>query len=61
MAYKLLGFVVWKGTRWYVNRRARAVGHLLPSRRVGGALVVALAIGGLVAAGARRDAAATAG
>jgi len=58
MAYKLLGLVVWKGARWYLDRR---VGHLLPSRRVGSALVVALAIGGLVAAGARRDAAASAG
>ncbi len=57
MAYRLLGFVVWKGGRWYLDRR---FGHLLPSRRVGSALVVALAIGGLVAAGARRDAAASA-
>jgi len=53
MAYKLLGFAVWKGARWYLNRQ---YGHLLPSRKVGSALVVALAIGGLMAAGARRDA-----
>jgi len=55
MAYKLLGFVVWKGARWFLNRR---YGHMLPSRRVGSALLVGLAIAGLVAAGARRDASA---
>jgi len=60
MGYKLLGFVVWKGARWYLNRRVRAVGHVLPSRRVGSVLLVAVAIGGLAAAGARRDAAASA-
>lgn len=53
MAYKLLGFAVWKGARFFLKRR---YGHLLPSRRVGSALVVGLAIAGLVAAGARRDA-----
>lgn len=52
MAYKLLGVIVWKGARWFLNRR---YGHLLPSRRVGSALVVGLAIAGLLAAGSRRD------
>jgi len=52
MAYKLLGVIVWKGARWFLNRR---YGHLLPSRRVGSAVVVGLAIAGLIAAGARRD------
>jgi hypothetical protein len=35
--YKLLGFVVWHGGKWYLRRR-------LPSRR-------AVALGGLAAAG----------
>lgn len=55
MGYKLLGIVVWKGARWFVKRRARAVGHLLPSRRVGSAVLVGLAIAGLLAVGSRRD------
>lgn len=38
MAYKMLGFVVWQGARWYARRR---IGSLVPSRRVAtGALVV---------------------
>jgi len=37
--YKILGFVVWRGAKWYVRR---TYGHLIPSRRVGvGALVLA--------------------
>jgi hypothetical protein len=37
--YKILGFIVWRGAKWYVRR---TYGHLIPSRRVGvGALAVA--------------------
>jgi hypothetical protein len=53
MGYKVLGFVVWKGAQWFLKRR---VGKLLPSGKVTAAVVVALAVGGLAAAGARRDA-----
>ncbi len=43
MGYKVLGFAVWHGGRWFVRRR---YGHLVPSRGV------ALAgLGGIVAVG----------
>ncbi|MEA2141927.1 MAG: hypothetical protein QOI64_357, partial [Solirubrobacteraceae bacterium] len=41
MAYKMLGFVVWQGARWYARRR---VAQMLPSRRVAGAALVASAV-----------------
>ncbi|HLB21085.1 MAG TPA: hypothetical protein VK605_03200 [Solirubrobacteraceae bacterium] len=46
--YKLLGFAVWRGAKWYVRRR-------LPSARttVAGALGL-LAAGGAAALAARR-------
>lgn len=41
MRYKLLGYAVWKGIRWYARRR---IARLVPSRRVlAGALVVSAA------------------
>jgi hypothetical protein len=49
--YRVLGFVVWRGSRWYVRR---TYGHLIPSRRVRTAGIVVLAVGALVLAG-RRD------
>jgi hypothetical protein len=52
MRYKLLGYAVWKGARWYVGRR---YGRLIPSRRVmAGALVVS-AVSALVIAATRRE------
>jgi hypothetical protein len=47
MAYKLLGFVVWKGGKWYVRSRVGAVA----SRKgvaagVVGAMIVALVLKG---------------
>jgi hypothetical protein len=39
--YKLLGFIVWRGARWYVRKR-------LPSAR----RLALLAVGGLAAAAA---------
>ncbi len=54
MGYKILGFVVWRGARWYVRRRAS---QLVPSRRVASAAIVAAAV--IVAAsvaGRRREA-----
>jgi hypothetical protein len=49
MGYKMLGFVVWHGAQWYVRRRMR---HLVPSRRVASAVLVAggISIAALVAA-----------
>ena len=53
MAYRLLGFVVWRGARWYVRRRTRA---RLRRRAlaVGGGL--ALAVAGAAVLLARRSA-----
>ncbi|MHB1571105.1 MAG: hypothetical protein ACYCXW_22470 [Solirubrobacteraceae bacterium] len=50
MAYKLLGFVVWRGARWYLRRRARAARRQIAVGAVG--LAVAA---GLAAAAARRS------
>jgi hypothetical protein len=44
MGYKLLGFAVWKGARWYVRRRVNMRKVVV----VGG--VLALGAGGLVVA-----------
>jgi hypothetical protein len=52
MRYKLLGFAVWQGARWYVRRRIRA---LVPSRRVASAMLVASAVGVLAVVAARSD------
>jgi hypothetical protein len=53
MFYKALGYLVWKGARFYVGRKLPS----LPSRKlvVAGALAVGVAT--FVAAGAKRDAA----
>jgi hypothetical protein len=50
--YRILGFVVWRGARWYVKR---TYGHYVPSRRtavIAGAATTALI--GLVAVGAAK-------
>jgi hypothetical protein len=41
MGYKMLGFVVWQGARWYARRRIRQV---LPSRKVATVALVASAV-----------------
>jgi hypothetical protein len=41
MGYKILGFVVWQGARWYARRR---VAQMLPSRRVATAALVVSAV-----------------
>jgi hypothetical protein len=52
MRYKLLGFAVWQGARWYARRRIR---RLIPSRRVAtGALVVGV-VGTAALIAARSD------
>ncbi|HEX2016865.1 MAG TPA: hypothetical protein VGN69_09230 [Solirubrobacteraceae bacterium] len=52
--YKLLGFAVWRGARWYLRRH---YGHYLPPRRVLAAGTVVVAVGALALANARRSAA----
>ena len=54
MGYKMLGFVVWQGARWYARRR---VSRMLPSRRVTAAALVvgAVATVAAVAAASKRD------
>ncbi|MDP2709948.1 MAG: hypothetical protein Q8O56_01895 [Solirubrobacteraceae bacterium] len=53
MGYKMLGFVVWQGARWYTRRR---VTQMLPSRRVAAAALVVSAVGtAAVVAVAKRD------
>jgi hypothetical protein len=53
MGYKMLGFVVWQGARWYMRRR---VSQMLPSRRVASAALVVSAVAtvAVVAAAAKR-------
>ncbi len=46
MGYKLLGFAVWQGGKWYARRRLRAARGKLAV-----AVVSAVAVAGLVAAG----------
>jgi hypothetical protein len=52
MRYKILGFAVWQGARWYLRRRLRA---LVPSRRVASTLLVAGVVGAVAVAAARTD------
>ncbi|MDX6677909.1 MAG: hypothetical protein QOE31_1961 [Solirubrobacteraceae bacterium] len=52
MRYKLLGYAVWQGARWYVRRRVR---RLVPSRRVATGAIVVSAIGVVALVAARSD------
>lgn len=49
MGYKLLGFAVWRGTRWYVRRR---MARIVPPRRVVAGALVASVVGAIVVAAA---------
>ena len=51
--YKILGFLVWQGGRWYVRR---SYGRYLPSSRTAAAAVgvAAVSLGGLALLSARR-------
>jgi hypothetical protein len=51
VAYKLLGMAVWKGAKWYLRR---TYGHLIPSRRVALAGLVALIVAALALAGRKQ-------
>jgi hypothetical protein len=51
MGYKILGFVVWQGARWYARRR---VAQLLPSRRVATAAFVVSAVAAIAVVSATK-------
>lgn len=51
MFYKALGYTVWNGGKWYMSRRAPGSGT---SQKVAAAGVVALAVGSIIAVGAKR-------
>jgi hypothetical protein len=51
VAYKLLGMAVWKGLRWYLRH---TYGHLIPSRRVALAGLVAVLVAAIALAGRRQ-------
>jgi len=50
MGYKILGYVVWNGGKWYVRRRF----GVLASRRAAALGIVGVAIAALVVGGSRR-------
>lgn len=52
MGYKVLGYAVWKGAKWYVGRR---YGHLVPSRRVALAGLAAVTLAGVGAVAVARS------
>ncbi len=51
MGYKMLGFVVWQGARWYARRR---VSRMMPSRGVAAAALVASAVATVAAVAATK-------
>jgi hypothetical protein len=51
MGYKVLGFVVWQGARWYARRR---VNQMLPSRRIAAAAFVVSAVATVAVVGAAK-------
>ena len=53
MRYKITGYIVWQGARWYVRRR---YARLVPSRPVLAATAVAASIGALAVVAAQRSA-----
>ena len=49
MGYKILGYVVWNGAKWYLSRRYGR------NKRLAAAGVVGLAVVGLAVASSRRS------
>jgi hypothetical protein len=45
MGYKLLGFVVWQGAKWYLHKRFPHAQRNLAIAGVAGLLVAAVAVG----------------
>ena len=52
MLYKALGYAVWNGAKFYMKRKAPGSGS---SQKIVAAGVVALAVGSIIALGAKRD------
>jgi hypothetical protein len=52
MLYKALGYAVWNGGKFYLRRRVNSVDT---TRKIAAAGVVALAVGSIIALGAKRD------
>ena len=50
MGYKILGYVVWNGGKWYARRRF----GVLVSRKAAAAGIVGVAVAALVVGGSRR-------
>lgn len=44
MGYKVLGFAVWKGGRWYLRRRFEGAARKLAIAGLGGALLAGAAV-----------------
>ncbi|HWH92795.1 MAG TPA: hypothetical protein VNT03_02945 [Baekduia sp.] len=51
MGYKILGYVIWNGGKWYVKRRYGG----RSARRVAGLGIVGVAVAALVVAGSKRS------
>jgi hypothetical protein len=50
MGYKLLGFVVWQGSKWYLRRRMRGARRKVALAAVGAAIVAGVVVAGRQAA-----------
>ncbi len=50
MGYKILGFAVWQGARWYARKR---ISRLVPSRKLAAAVFVAGTVVAVAAVAAR--------
>jgi hypothetical protein len=51
VAYKILGYAVWNGGKWYVKRRYTGGG----AKRVAALGIIGAAVAALVVAGSRRS------
>ncbi|MEA2211662.1 MAG: hypothetical protein QOF83_1610 [Solirubrobacteraceae bacterium] len=50
MGYKVLGFLVWQGGKWYVRRRMSGMGAKLAMAGVSAAVVAGVLVAGRQAA-----------
>jgi len=46
MGYKLLGFVVWQGSKWYVRKRYGATASKAALAGIGAAIVAGVVLAG---------------
>ncbi len=51
MAYKLLGFAVWQGAKWYLRRRLHGIGRKAAIAGASAAVVAGVVIAGRQASG----------